>query len=786
MPSPAPQLELLERRDVPVTTFVWNGGGANQLWSTSANWVGGVAPTASTADPTGVVIQLNGNTQSTMDVNGLTVDQIDFVGNDNEVTIATGTALGLNGGVLADNVVSGGTGNRLDNQDGSPTSTSELDMVGSAPVFRADLGDDLTVQAFITGTQGLTKLGAGEFDLRNLTVGRSFSGSVDLMEGTTYLGSRAPDYPYGFGITVQDSLTVGDDARVVVEAGGFNELGPSGQKYNGQAVREGTATVSLGAGASLEFPEGGFQSIKSLSGRAGSQVVLGNNSGIYVGFPLDPAEDVEFDGSFTGAGSVYYANLGTWTLGGSNTFDGTVSVIAGTLRAGATDALSARSQIFLYDTTLDLNNFDQTVGGVSNMEVAGTSVDNSRVLLGSATLTIDSVQPDAVFIGTISGTGGLTLSGPGRLSLSGANDYTGPTVVRDGAVLNLNGTEYTDITLDDSTLDGNGTTGDVDSSGGGLVSPGNSPGRITVGALTLGATDALTMQLYGTAAGTEYDQIVAHGPVSLAGTQLNIELGFTPAPGTSFTILSNQSGVAIAGGFAGLPEGAEFITGGVTFRITYHGGVGNDVVLTVPAEPPPAVPSVTRAGSVSVAFGPQGEVLEVIDSTGTLTQYDAAGAHAIIGGVADASVAFGPNGQVFLITYQDGSLVQYDAAGTHVLIASGVSSATLAFGPQGEVLEVIDSTGLLTQYSATGALALAGGVASASATFGPNGEHLLVTSRDGTLTLYTATGALALAGGVASASATVGPNGETYLLLHFDGSLVQYDPSGVHPLGTVV
>jgi hypothetical protein len=66
-------LELLERRDVPVTTFVWDGGGTDQLWSTGSNWVGDVAPTVSTADPTGVVIQFNGNTQSTMDVNGLTV-----------------------------------------------------------------------------------------------------------------------------------------------------------------------------------------------------------------------------------------------------------------------------------------------------------------------------------------------------------------------------------------------------------------------------------------------------------------------------------------------------------------------------------------------------------------------------------------------------------------------------------------------------------------------------------------------------------------------------------------
>src|SRR5262249_39362688 len=62
---------------------------------------------------------------------------------------------------------------------------------------------------------------------------------------------------------------------------------------------------------------------------------------------------------------------------------------------------------------------------------------------------------------------------------------------------------------------------------------------------------------------------------------------------------------------------------------------------------------------VSVAFGPQGEVAEVVRADGTLIQFDAFGAHVLGGGVRSASVAFGPFGEMLLITFQSGTLTQF-------------------------------------------------------------------------------------------------------------------------------
>ena len=51
--------------------------------------------------------------------------------------------------------------------------------------------------------------------------------------------------------------------------------------------------------------------------------------------------------------------------------------------------------------------------------------------------------------------------------------------------------------------------------------------------------------------------------------------------GETFTIITNDGRDAIGGTFSGLPEGASLAINGLTFQISYVGGTGNDVVLTV-------------------------------------------------------------------------------------------------------------------------------------------------------------------------------------------------------------
>ena len=70
----------------------------------------------------------------------------------------------------------------------------------------------------------------------------------------------------------------------------------------------------------------------------------------------------------------------------------------------------------------------------------------------------------------------------------------------------------------------------------------------------------------------------------LAG-DLDVDETFTPAVGQSFVIIDNDGNDAVIGTFAGLAEGAiidsDFNGAGLAAAITYVGGDGNDVAITI-------------------------------------------------------------------------------------------------------------------------------------------------------------------------------------------------------------
>lgn len=163
-------------------------------------------------------------------------------------------------------------------------------------------------------------------------------------------------------------------------------------------------------------------------------------------------------------------------------------------------------------------------------------------------------------------------------------------------------------------LKGTGTLGDLTvqsataPTAAGIVSPGHSPGCLTInGVLNEGGTyDA---QIGGTTACSEYDQLNVTGIVTLndgltpptAGNlQISLVNGFKPSAGQTYEIINNQSAQPVVGTFAGLAEGAQFTASGYVFKISYIGGTGNDVVLTVVSAP--AAPN-TGIGLLKTNFG---------------------------------------------------------------------------------------------------------------------------------------------------------------------------------------
>ena len=119
----------------------------------------------------------------------------------------------------------------------------------------------------------------------------------------------------------------------------------------------------------------------------------------------------------------------------------------------------------------------QTIGGLSG---------NGTVNIGNAgsavTLVVGNGDRTGSFSGSIangSGTVSLTKTGTGTQTLGGASTYTGATAVNGGTLL-VNGSITSNTTVTSpAILGGSGTiTGNV--SGTGTVTPGTSPGILTV------------------------------------------------------------------------------------------------------------------------------------------------------------------------------------------------------------------------------------------------------------------------------------------------------------------
>jgi hypothetical protein len=142
-----------------------------------------------------------------------------------------------------------------------------------------------------------------------------------------------------------------------------------------------------------------------------------------------------------------------------------------------------------------------------------------------------------------------------------------------------------------SYLSGDGVVGDV--------TPGY--GHITLNS-TLSVKNVilnnwLNIHLNGTNVG-EYGRLVASGDVNLYSGRLLPSDGFNPQAGQVFTILEKTSPGPISRAIFG-PEGTITTLNGMPFRVSYLGGDGNDVTLTV-VTPVPIV-----LGAVQRSFGTQ-------------------------------------------------------------------------------------------------------------------------------------------------------------------------------------
>jgi autotransporter-associated beta strand protein len=209
--------------------------------------------------------------------------------------------------------------------------------------------------------------------------------------------------------------------------------------------------------------------------------------------------------------------------------------------------------------------------GRINLEKTGTGTQTITGVIRNGTTTVSNVP----YYSTVA-------VNNGKLVLNGANEYVGATTVNGGTLV-VNGSLASLVSVTAGTLAGVGlTSGSVTVGSGAFIAPGNSVGVFTTTSV-LSLTSGATYQLELNSSASTADKLVANG-VSLNGANLvAADLGNASSlpVGTTYVIIDNTSSSAVSGTFAGLAEGSFVTIGSIRFQITYQGGTGNDVVLTV-------------------------------------------------------------------------------------------------------------------------------------------------------------------------------------------------------------
>lgn len=594
-----------------VGLFNWTGSGA---WSTAANWNPAAVPgssdiafvsagTASVNDTRSLgALQLNGGTLSgsgTLTLTGKgsswTVGSMSGSGT---TAIASGASLLLSGASTKSisHGSSGSGGRKLEN-----SGLVALDGAGGLL-----LGDG----AAVTNNTG------ADFDVRSDT-GLAYLGSGDA---GTFTNSGLFQKSAGAGVS-----TIGG-AAFTNQSGGTVWAKTGTLAFN-ETVTNNGGTFQASTGATIQFGGTGtrwFDANSVFSG-AGAKLISGGTTTFNGAFT---AQNLTFaggtllgpatlhgtmnwtGGSWIGNSTFTVAADGTLTLDGSSDkslYHGSSDSDGRVLSNSGTVTLQGGGKLLLGDGaqfvnqaggTLDLRN-DGTIGYADSGN-PGTLTNHGTLLksagTGTSTIDVPFVNSGSIvvasgtlaFTSTFSSTNsGITLANHGGFSVAGTLD------------------------LGTAQLSGTGTITAAEVIAGGLVSPGSSPGQLTLtGDLTLLNTSTSLFELGGTTQGATYDFLSVAGTAQLGGElRLSFVNDFRSSvlPTQTFTLITASS---LTGLFANVSNGQRLfmIDGNGSFQVNYGAGsaftsLTNSLVLSdFSPVPEPSTWALMGVGAVFVVL----------------------------------------------------------------------------------------------------------------------------------------------------------------------------------------
>lgn len=470
--------------------------------------------------------------------------------------------------------------------------------IDTSGAFIDSNGFDIAIGTSLGGVGTLTKLGAGTL---TLTGSNSYGGGTVVRSGTLALvGSgaavthSAADLRVGASNGDDGSLLLSDGGRVVVGSAMVGDA-PGAQgavRISGSASQlsvadflighDGSGSLLVEDGGTFEDRDGMLGSVIGIDGLGsltvsgtGSSFLMGSSGLLYVGANSAQAILNIFDGGNASLGTVIIATTGS----GSVSVSGTGSVLSAstvamglssgasgtlTLRDGGAAVVSGTVAVGSNGTAaLNIGDFDLTTSG-------GTLTTAALDLRALGRINFN--QTDATtFAINISGSGQVFQRGSGTTTLTGTNTYTGNTSVTGGKLVvnRVNSGTGAVSVGSGAALGGTGTiAGAVTVADGGILSPGNSAGTLSVASLSLNATSILDYELGAPA--DPNDRIDVLGDLALDGILNITDLGgFGPG---EYLLMTYGGSLTDNGLLFGLVPGAYDFSLDTT---------GNEVNLTV-------------------------------------------------------------------------------------------------------------------------------------------------------------------------------------------------------------
>ncbi|MEI6674375.1 MAG: autotransporter-associated beta strand repeat-containing protein [Verrucomicrobiota bacterium] len=409
---------------------------------------------------------LNSGITGTIDTNGYKLEHDGVISGSGSLTKAGTGTLVLDGPntFTGATTIAGGTLQIGDGvSDGSIATSSGITNYGSL-VFNVTA--DTSYAQGIGGTGTLTKTGAGTLTLTGTS---TYTGNTTLVAGTLIIataasmGAESNSLVYAGNATLQSNMdrsvargwiinsgaTANADTHsyalemngIISGAGALNKIGTGTMTVTNTNTYTGTTTLSAGtlsvaADSGLGAAPGSVTANQLvLNGgtlAATTGFTLNSNRGVSLAsdstIDVASGQSLSYGGIMAGTGGFTKTGSGTLELLGANTFEGNITLDAGTLTVNSGQSLGT----YINGQTNGELIFS---GNATERLAADVTTGRAFVLNPGITGTIDTNGHTLEHNGVISGSGSLTKTGAGSLILDGSNTFTGILTISSGTLL---------------------------------------------------------------------------------------------------------------------------------------------------------------------------------------------------------------------------------------------------------------------------------------------------------------------------------------------------------------